>query len=202
MNPTPLLHSRHVVLVNPTRYLGNLLIAGGLIQAFAAHCAALGIAFTVVVDAPFAELLQLALPEGTLLPYPRGAIKAAGVLGKLRLYSGFVRKLRALKADLAFNIEEDSTSDRFTRWSGARYRLGCSQARHQRGYEEVLPIRFVERPLARRHRWYSFMEVFAALGMPEPPQPAYLHFPPAALPTPPLARLLQQGFDPAQAYAV
>jgi heptosyltransferase-3 len=190
-----------MVLVNPTRYLGNLLIAGGLIQDFAAHCAMRGIAFTVVVDAPFAELLRPTLPEGSLLPYPRGAIKKAGVLGKLALYGGFLRKLRGLNADLAFNIEEDSTSDRLTRWSGARHRLGCSPERHRRGYEEVLPIRFVDRPAARRHRWYSFMDVFAALGMQEPPQPGYLRFPPAALPAPPLARLTQHSFNPQQPYA-
>jgi heptosyltransferase-3 len=191
---------RRIVLVNPTRYLGNLLIAGGLIQAFAAHCAARDIAFAVVVDAPFVELLQATLPEGSLLPYPRGAIKKAGVLGQIKLYGGFVLRLRRFKADLAFNIEEDSTSDRLTRWSGARYRLGCSPERHKRGYEQVLPIRFVERPAARRHRWYSFMEVFAALGM-EEPKPGYLHFPPAALPAPPLARLTQQGFDASKPYA-
>jgi heptosyltransferase-3 len=187
------------VLVNPTRYLGNLLIAGGLIQAFAAQCRARGTAFTLVVDAPFVELLRPTLPEDTLLAYPRGAINRAGVLGKLRLYGGFVRRLRALRADLAFNIEEDSTSDRLTRWSGAAHRLGCSP-RHRRGYDEVLQVDFVARPAQRRHRWYSFMEVFAAVGLPEP-LPGYLRFPADALPVPPLEALRQQGFDPARPYA-
>jgi heptosyltransferase-3 len=197
----PFQQLRRIVLVNPTRYLGNLLIAGGLIQAFAAHCAARGIAFTLVVDAPFAALLRPALAQTSLLSYPRGAIKQAGAWGKLKLYVGFVRKLRNFKADLAFNIEEDSTSDRLTRWSGAHYRLGCSVARHRRGYEQVLPVSFVERPVGRRHRWYSFMEVFAALGMDEP-EPGYLHFPPTALPAPPLEPLARQGFAASKPYAV
>lgn len=190
------------MLVNPTRYLGNLLIAGGLIQAFAEHCRERDIAFTVVVDAAFTELLQHTLPAGTLLPYPRGAIKRAGLLGKLTRYGSFLRTLRGLHADIAFNIEEDSTSDRLTRWSGARYRLGCSAVHRGRGYQQVIPVEFVDRPVARRHRWYSFMDVFAALGLPEPATPAYLHFPPEALPAPPFAVLREQGFDPGAPYAV
>ncbi|MDR2213549.1 MAG: glycosyltransferase family 9 protein [Pseudomonadales bacterium] len=198
----PPVHARRIVLVNPTRYLGNLLIAGGLIQAFAAHSHAQGRAFTVVVDAAFVDLLRPALPETTaLLAYPRGAIKAAGAWRKLTLYLGFLRQLRALKADIAFNIEEDSTSDRLTRHSGAAYRLGCSTTRHRGAYEAVVPISFVARPLARRHRWYSFMEMFAALGLQEPPQAGYLHFPPGAPPLPDVTRLQEQGFDPKQPYA-
>jgi len=189
------------VLVDPTRYLGNLLIAGGLIQAFAAHCRAQDIAFTLVVDAAFTELLQHTLPDGTLLPYPRGAIKRANLMGKLFRYVGFLRTLRGLHADIAFNIEEDSTSDRLTRWSGARYRLGCSALHRGRGYQRVVPVELVERPAARRHRWYSFMEVFATLGLPEPAAPGYLHFPPDALPAPPLDALTPQGFDTTLPYA-
>lgn len=192
---------RHIVLVNPTRHLGNLLIAGGLIQDFAAHCAARGTTFTLVVDEPFVEMLRPCLPAGTLLPYPRSAIKRASALGKLRLYLGFVHRLRQLEADIAFNIEEDSTSDRLTRWSGARYRLGCSPMRHRGGYDKVLPIEYVHRPEARRHRWYSFMEVFDFLGLPEP-QPGYVRFPPEALRMPTSARLEEQGFDPSRPYAV
>jgi ADP-heptose:LPS heptosyltransferase len=189
------------VLVNPTRYLGNLLIAGGLIQSFAEHCQARGIEFKVVVDEPFVELLSAALPAASLLPYPRQALKKAGPLGKLKVYWAFLRRLRHLRADIAFNIEEDSTSDRLTRWSGARYRLGCSAARHKRSYEKVLPIEFVDRPKARKHRWYSFMEVFAALGMNES-QAGYVRFTPGALPVPSLPKLQAQGFEATQPYVV
>jgi len=175
-----------IVLVNPTRYLGNLLIAGGLIQQFAAHCAARNIAFTLVVDAGFAELLEGALPTASLLLYPRRRIKQARGLDKLVAYWQCLKQIRQLKADIAFNIEEDSVSHRLTQLSGARFKLGCSTLRHGIGYQYVVPVDFAQRPAGETHRWYSFQQVFATLGLPPPPL-GYLQ-----LPARPLALATQQ----------
>jgi len=164
---------RRVLLVNPTRYLGNLLIAGGLIQDYAIWCTEQGITFRVVLDEAFAPLVTTAFPEGCVLWYPRRAIRQAGIWQKASLYLRFVQQLRRFKADLAFNIEEDSTSDRLTRWSGGAFLLGCSTTRHTWGYSQVLPINFATRNIAERHRWFSFQEVFLALGL-APRSPGYI----------------------------
>ena len=185
---------RRIVLVNPTRYLGNLLIAGGLIQQFAAHCAARNIAFTLVVDERFRELLDGALPADSLLFYPRLRIKQARGLGKLIAYWHCLRQIRALRADIAFNIEEDSVSHRLTQLSGARFRMGCSTLRHGLGYQHVVPVDFTKRAAGEQHRWHSFLQVFAVLGL-SPSQPGYLQLPARSLAAATQQKLTAAGID-------
>lgn len=194
MTPIPP-HPRRVLLVNPTRYLGNLLLAGGLMQDYVAMCRARGTQVRILLDESFRGLLQGVLPDEVLLFYPRRAIANAALPGKLARYLTCLRTLRAFGADLAFNIEEDSVSHRLTLWSGARFRLGCSKARHGYGYHHVVPIDFSQRPPERRHRWYSFAEVFAAVGLPES-SPGYLRFPPVSAPTGLPERMQARGLVP------
>lgn len=146
-------------------------------QALVQHCADHNIELRVVVDAAFQELLATALPSELLLLYPRKQIKQSkGAWQKARVYLNFLLQLRQFKADLAFNIEEDSVSHRLTQFSGAAYRLGCSTARHGWGYDRVLPIDFSKRSAEQQHRWYSFAAVFAAVGV-QVTAPIYLQFP-------------------------
>jgi ADP-heptose:LPS heptosyltransferase len=187
-------HCQRILLVNPTRYLGNLLIAGGLIQDFAAWCKDRNISFKLVVDAAYAELLAPVLPPDSLIPYPRREIKQAGGWSKLLAYLRCLRQIRRFKADVAFNIEEDSVSHRLTLWSGAAFKLGCSTTRHGRGYDQVVPVNYAARPLDQQHRWYSFQQVFAALGLP-PSQPGYLRLPAAPLAAGLQIRLAALGID-------
>lgn len=166
-------HPRRVLLVNPTKYLGNLLLAGGLMQDWVRHCAERDIETRIVLDASFRGLCEQAFPAGTLLFFPRRQITQAGFLHKPVLYLRCLGQLRGFHADIAFNIEEDSATSHLTRLSGAGFRLGCSPLRHTRGYDHVVPLQFEGRPAGRQHRWYSYYDVFAALGMAESEQ-AYL----------------------------
>lgn len=193
--------SQRIILVNPTRYLGNLLIAGGLIQDFAEHCQQRDIEFRLVVDEAFAGLLANDFTPGTLIAYPRQRIARGGWLTKARLYLGCLWEIRRFRADIAFNIEEDAVSHRLTQFSGAGFRLGCSTLRHQRGYEKVLPVNFAARAADQQHRWYSFREVFAALGL-ESSQPSYLRLHPAPLPDGFKAELEGCGVDFSRRIAV
>lgn len=161
---------RRIVMLNPTKYLGNLLIAGGLMQRFAAHCRAQNRELLIVLDASFRDLCAETFANVSVLWYPRQDLRRAGPWRRLRLFADFMRKLRAYRPDLAFNLEEDSLSSRLTQLSGATCRLGCSPARHRFGYEHVLPIDH-----GARHRWHGFQAVFTALGMPAEDRPCYIN---------------------------
>ena len=165
---------QRVLLVNPTKYLGNLLITGGLMQAYADHCQQQGTQLLIIIDANFRELCEPCFPTGSLAFFPRQAIDQVGWFGKITLYWQFLKQLRAFKADLAFNIEDDAATSHLTKWSGAAFKLGCSPARHISDYDHVLPIVFEDRPTGQEHRWSSYFEVFAALGMPQPSVSAYI----------------------------
>jgi heptosyltransferase-3 len=164
-----------VVLVNPTKYLGNLLIAGGLMQSWANYCQDQGIAFRIVMDDSFRELCENSFPPKSLIYFPRRQINQANVFTKPSLYLNCLKQIRHFKADLAFNIEEDSASSNLTRMSGATFKLGCSPARHTSGYDHVIPIVFENRPVGQEHRWNSYFDVFAALGLPQPTASSYLN---------------------------
>ena len=169
-----------IILVNPTKYLGNLLIAGNLVQQFAEHCSKQKVEFKVVVDESFRDLLKRALADELLIFYPRKKLAQAGLRRKFQLYLKCLHEIRSFKADISFNVEEDSVSHRLTQLSGATYRLGCSPARHRYGYHYAMPINFSARAEGEEHRWYSFQEVFTALGMPES-QARYLKLDPPRL---------------------
>jgi len=183
-----------IVLLNPTKYLGNLLLAGGLMQAFATFCEKNHIECRIVLDASFRELCEGSFPSGVVIWFPRRTINRAGPLQKLLLYRQTLRTLRRFKADIAFNIEEDSATSHLTRLSGARFKLGCSPIRHKRGYDHVLPVAFENRKPGQTHRWHSFYEVFAALGMPSP-KPGYIDLRLPALSKPLHTRLEKAGWD-------
>ena len=166
--------AKRILLVNPTKYLGNLLIAGGLMQSFARHCLEKGLECKILIDESFRELCESSFPEDTLLYFPRRKINQAGIIGKLLLYRKSVNELRSFKADLAFNIEEDSATSHLTRLSGAAFKMGCSQKKHKSGYDYVVPVEFENRPPDQLHRWFSFLDIFSEAGLSAPDQPGYL----------------------------
>ncbi len=165
---------QRIVLLNPTRYLGNLMIAGGIIQQFLQYCQKNNIHFLLVVDAAYQELLQDSFPAETLLFYPRWQIKQASFFKKISAYLNCLSAIRRFNADVAFNIEEDSVSHRLTQLSGAKFKLGSNLARNKYGYDYVLDINYLKREPAHKHRWYGFAEVFNNLGL-QTSQPAYLN---------------------------
>lgn len=194
-------HPQRILLVNPTRYLGNLLIAGGLVQEFAAHCQERGIRFAVVIDQRYVPLLQHAFAGIELIVYPRSAIAAARGWKKAAAYLACLRSIRAFHADIAFNIEEDSVSHRLTQLSGARFKLGCNAARHRYGYDHVLPVEINQRSPGQEHRWYGFHELFQYLGL-EHSKPSYVKLAPAPLSTERQEALQARGLDGTRSLAV
>lgn len=184
-----------ILLVNPTKYLGNLLLAGGLIQSWVEHCQAQNIACRIVLDESFRELCQHCFPDQSVIYFPRQRINKAGLIGKTRIYLGFLGELRAFGADLAFNIEEDSATSHLTRLSGAAFKLGCSKSRHTKGYDHVIPVDFENRPEQQRHRWYSYFEVFEFLGLPQPASPSYINLQLPQMDTSLTQQLQSRGVD-------
>ncbi len=164
---------KRIVLLNPTRYLGNLMIAGGIIQHFLQYCQNQNIQFLLVVDAAYQELLQDSFPTDTLLFYPRKQIKQAFFFQKISAYLNCLFAIRRFKADIAFNIEEDSVSHHLTQLSGAKFKLGSNIKRNKHGYDYVMDINYLKRDESHKHRWYGFAEIFSKLDL-QSLQPSYL----------------------------
>lgn len=170
---------QRIALINPTKFLGNLLIAGGLIQALAADCRRRDVALLLVLDQRYRSLLENAFEGVEFVWYPRSELARPGRPRAWRAWWHCVRRIRAFRADLAFPIEDDSVAHELTRLSGARYRVASSTKRHPFGFHQVLPVRRAGRRHPGTHIWFSYREVLERLGLAGtlPVEPGYVHLP-------------------------
>lgn len=202
---------RRIALINPTKFLGNLLLAGGLIQQFSERCQQQQIALLVVLDESFRELFADALPGVQLVYYPRRALSGGVSLTSLRLWLDCVRSIRGFAADMAFTIEEDSVCHRLAHLSGARHKVSSTVHRYHWGFDQVLDIPRSGRAAGEEGIWYSFRDVFTALALPltdadgtdeRALTPDYVRLKPLAPAAQLTERLVAAGLQPARPMAV
>lgn len=192
-----------IALINPTKFLGNLLLAGGLIQQLNDGCQRQGSELLVVLDESFRELMGDALPGAQLVYYPRRALAGGVSLHSIRLWLACVRQIRRFGADLAFTIEEDSVCHRLTHLSGARHKVSSTVHRYHWGFDQVLDIPRSDRVAGEEGIWHSFRAVFAALALPPAglanraagSTPAYIKLTPPAPDRQLTERLAAAGLD-------
>jgi ADP-heptose:LPS heptosyltransferase len=177
------------------------MIAGGLIQDYYHYCRIHGIRFLLVIDEAYSELLQGFLPDDVLLYYPRQRIKQGSFWQQASTYLHCLLAIRRFKADIAFNIEEDSVSHRLTQLSGARFKLGSNLQRNRHGYNLVLDINHLQRNPKRRHRWYGYEDIFKQLGLNDS-KPAYLKFSPHKPIQAFMEKLTNAGLEPGNSYII
>ncbi len=127
----------HVLVVNPTKFLGNLLIALGVIQSASVKLTEQHKTYTLIFDESFKSLVENLFCPGTIIYYPRSAIKNATYIGKAKLYSKFVCHVRRLSADKAVDLEGDSVSRMLTRLSGATTRIGPADCLRPNWYHQT-----------------------------------------------------------------
>ncbi|WP_339869748.1 glycosyltransferase family 9 protein [Pseudohongiella nitratireducens] len=167
---------QRIALINPTKFLGNLLLNGQYIQHLAKWCHAQDSQLLVVLDSRFEQLFGPAFSvEGIkLCYYPRQALKQGRIpwLG-VRQWWQCVSEIRRFAADLAFTIEEDSVAHRLTHLSGAKVRVSCSEARYHFGFDAILDIKRQGRCADTPSIWHVTGDIFSSLGLPVPEHISY-----------------------------
>lgn len=170
--------ARRIALINPTKFLGNLLLSGGLIQQLATWCQATDRQLLLVLDESFAKLTEGAFPGVQCIYYPRKALlPGAPRLAGFKAWWRCVSAIRAFNADLAFTIEEDSVCHRLTHFSGARIKVSSTVHRYHWGFDQVLDIPRSGRDANEASIWFSVRDVMQAIGVPVSGPPAYLQLP-------------------------
>ncbi len=172
---------QRLALINPTKFMGNLLIAGGLIQQLCAWCKARDIALLVVLDQRYRELVGPVLSGAELVYYPRETLEKSRGWQAVRSYIRCLQQIRAFRADVAFFIEEDSVSHRLTHFSGAPFRISTSDARYHFGFQAVVPVQRVRQGQSERHIWYSYRDAMAVVGLDVRDEPSYIRLPELAM---------------------
>ena len=90
-------------------------------QAYVRYCQDQGIQLKIVIDEGYRGLCENSFPADSLIFFPRRKISQSGLFKKISLYRACLKEIRTFKADIAFNIEEDSASSHLTRLSGASF---------------------------------------------------------------------------------
>lgn len=167
-----------IALINPTKYLGNLLLSGQLIQHLAVWCERHNVELLIVLDQHFKSLFEAALSSAAtkFVYYPREEIKDNFKLAAIAGWLRCVTDIRHFKADLAFHLEEDSVSIHLTRLSGAQQKISSTSSRSRFGFNSRLPVERANRCAEERSIWYVFREIFAALQLPVPASMGYIDF--------------------------
>lgn len=122
--------TKPLLIVNPTKFLGNLLIALGPIQAAVRQFQREGQPYRVVLDEKFEPLVHGLFDADSVIFYPRAELKQASSAQRIKIYCNFISQLRRLKAVAAIDMEGDSVSSVLTVTSGAKSTVGpCSAPR-------------------------------------------------------------------------
>tara|TARA_R100000306_G_scaffold36821_1_gene37020 strand:- start:132930 stop:134120 length:1191 start_codon:yes stop_codon:yes gene_type:complete len=191
MYPAWVKRGRRIALINPTKYLGNLLLSGQHIQHLVAYCADEGVELLLVLDSGFRELFEpvFQAPGVHFVYYPRQLLKARRQrLKAAGAWLACVRDIRRFQADLAFTIEEDSVSHRLAQLSAARVRVSSTEARYRLGFDKYLQVERANRAAGERSIWFAYREIFSQLALPVPGEKTYPVFSSIAAKVPPIAR--------------
>lgn len=149
-----------IIIVNPTKFLGNLLISLGLIQRACEQFERAGQAYTLVFDEAYKPLVQPLFKPGSLVFYPRARIRRATLLGKLALYLRVLMPLLKLKNAIAVDMEGDSVSSLLTVLSAPSDTIGPYGAPRSHWYKKVSSAKDSNKP----SEFFKYRNVLARLN--------------------------------------
>lgn len=128
--PTP------VLLLMPTKHMGNLLVALASVAALAR--AAQGRSL-VVLDHSYQDIAAAVPGLGPILYFPRHALSTGPIGRRLAATWTLVRELRRFDAELLIDLDGLRTSGWLSRLARARVKTGSAAAQDSRAYSQLLP---------------------------------------------------------------
>ncbi|MEX2367658.1 MAG: glycosyltransferase family 9 protein [Pseudohongiellaceae bacterium] len=127
-----------LLLLMPTKYLGNLVISLQTMATIVAHYGYDQV--VLVIDDGFEDLVRHCLgPDLRLLAYPRKGISSGNIFPRLRRYIAFLVRLHRHAADTLLDLDGTVISGRLTTFSRAREKVGPGFAKHHHPYTRLIP---------------------------------------------------------------
>ncbi len=108
-----------LVILFPTKHLGNFLLAVKTLETVMAARHELGLATHLAALPVFANLLPDNLAGLERLDYPGEAGRGSNLWQRTQAWLGFLGKLRRLRADVLVDLEGTPRSANIARWAGA-----------------------------------------------------------------------------------
>ncbi|MBQ0719907.1 MAG: glycosyltransferase family 9 protein [Gammaproteobacteria bacterium] len=119
-----------MVLLMPTKHLGNLLVSLHCIQAIIRASQGHSL---LVVDESYRDIIESITDTGKVLYYPRQQLRTASLTSKARLLYHFYQQLRRHQATLLLDFDGQSQSSTISQLSGIRERIGPADAHRSKG---------------------------------------------------------------------
>jgi heptosyltransferase-3 len=157
----------HILIVDPTKFLGNLLIALGIIQEACSQFDEEKQPYTIILDDSFEPLVSALFKPEALLYYPRSKLKNASFPEKAKMFAALISKIRRLKVDKAVDLEGDSVSRILTRLSGARERIGPEDCARTSWYHQL------SEPRQKPSEFYKYRNITACVAKVSKSNPSY-----------------------------
>ena len=182
-----------VVLLMPTKHMGNLLVALHCIQSIAqaSHGHSL-----LVVDESYRDIIESTTGMGKVLYYPRQALKTANLGTKAKLVYSFYRQLRQHQASLLLDFDGQGQASTITQLSGIKQCIGPADAHRCKG---VYTQQLVDRE-ELTHRFNDYAQYPSTL-IGHTPKPQYPRLSDKTCHRDDLQKIMtQHGIDPNRAY--
>ncbi len=187
----PLL-DRSMILLMPTKHMGNLLVALHSIETLATTNRG---PTWVVVDESYRDIIESVPAIENPIYYPRARLHKAGPLAKFKLLRGFYRQLRATGAEHLLNFDALQVSSAIATMSGVTERWALGDTPRPSTYQQI-----IDRQPRDPHRFYHYHQYVQAL-LGQGSSPAYPALKPHSkhqLST--REALTEQGVDPDKPY--
>lgn len=149
-----------LLILMPTRYLGNMVIAMQAIVAILEKYGAGDV--TVITDDNLEGLARLCLHDRcTLVVYPRRMLRQGNsLMTRAKAYFSFVKKLRRIRYDIALDIDGSSVSGTLTRLARAQEKIGPDFSYQPSAYTRTIAIN-----RNAQHCFKDFVDMAGAIGV-------------------------------------
>ncbi len=155
-----LLGSRDLLLLFPTKHLGNFLIALAPIQALSIERHKRGLKTTLAAVPGFTALLPNDTPGLELIDFSGDIHRGTPLFRRTTLWLSFVYRMRKNKAGLLLDLESTPRSANLARASGARWKVGRERRKKPlRGFDQLVQVGG-----PGQHAWHEFRDM---LGLTE-----------------------------------
>lgn len=137
--PGKLINTVKLLLIMPTKYIGNMVIA---MKAIAAILDKYDSGQTVLVlDSQFSGLAPLAFgDQRRFLFYPRQALRHGPLYNRALRYLSFIRQLRAERFDKVVDVDGTVVSARLSWLSRGKQKIGPSFSKRRKPYSTLVDI--------------------------------------------------------------
>ncbi len=171
-----------LLLLMPTKYIGNMVLAMKAISAILDHIAPENV--VLVLDEEFRELGPLAFgADRRFLFYPRKKLKQGSLRSKASCYLSFIRQLRTEKFGQVLDLDGTVVSARLCRMSRSSQKIGPDFTKRPKSYTKLVNIR-----QKNQHCIDDFADMARYAGVTDY-QPGYLQLPKAGSLEPIASRL-------------